>query len=279
MRKALTILMVVMMMAAAAAQAQQMKAITFNIRNNSTQAQSEDGRNVWYNRRASVVKMIESEAPDIMGLQEALLDQLGYIDRQFLKQYRRVGVGRDNGLTRGEHTAIYFNTKTLELVQQKTRWLSESPQRVSRGWDAACLRIVTIAHFKHRESGKDIYYFNTHLDHVGKESRSKSVRLIAKLIKEMVPAGAAVIVGGDMNTEQQDAIFEPLLDMGLEVARYVAPRTDYRNSYNAFGKERGKMIDHFFVRDVEMLRLHTILRGYGSTYLSDHYPVEIIFNL
>ena len=275
----LLITLTLMTAATATATAQEVKAISFNIRYNGVQAQREDGKHIWANRRDAVIKMLENEDADIIGMQEALLDQLSYIDRYFIKKYRRVGVGRDNGLTRGEHNVIYFNAERFQLISQKTRWLSPTPRRVSLGWDAACIRIVTIAHLRHKATGRDLYYFNTHLDHVGDISRRESVELIAKLIAEEVPAGAALLVGGDMNSNVNEPLFDPLRRAGLEVARDIAPRTDYRSTFNAFGKSRGKMIDHFFVRNVEMVRFHTILRSYGVAYLSDHYPIEIIFNL
>ncbi len=257
--------------------AQEMKVISFNIRYNG--AAKEDGIYAWPNRVKSVLKMIETEHPVAMGLQEALLDQLSSIDRKFVSRYRRVGVGRDNGLTRGEHTAIYYDYNKLELLSYKTRWLSEHPLRVSKGWDAACMRTVTIAKFKVKSTGKVFYYFNTHLDHVGKVARRESIKLIANLIKNETEPNAAVILGGDMNSEIDFPLFEPLTEQGMEVAREIATRTDYKNSYNAYGKTNGAMIDHFLVKNLMVKKLETLTKNYGIKYISDHYPVMMIINL
>ncbi len=277
MKKALLILMLILISPATVLQAQRVKVISFNIRYDG--AKQEDGENAWYYRSKAVINMIKKEQPVVLGLQEALLDQLSLIDRNFKKKYRRVGVGRDNGITRGEHMAIYYDNTKVDLVWHKTRWLSETPKRVSKGWDAACLRTVTIAMFRHRETGKTFYYFNTHLDHVGQIARSESIKYIAQLIQNLSSGQSPVIVGGDMNSNLDSEIFNPLYDLGFNSAREVAPRTDHKNTYNAFGKNNGAIIDHFLVLNTNVLRYQTITRGYGVPFISDHYPISITIEL
>lgn len=257
--------------------AQSVKMISFNIRYNGDA--NEDGQYAWVYRAPSVLQMIKQEQPDVMGVQEALLDQLSAIDHKFAGKYRRVGVGRDNGLTRGEHMAIYYNRESVELLGYYTRWLSQHPTRVSMGWDAACMRTVTIAHFRQRATDKEFWYFNTHLDHVGKVARKESIKLINKTVSSMVSSGTAVIVGGDMNQGMESPIFNPLYTSGFKMARLVAPISDTKASFNAFGKMEPATIDHFFVRDVTLEKFITLDDDYGIKYISDHYPIEIIFSL
>lgn len=257
--------------------AQELKVISFNIHNNSSP--KTDGPNAWYLRQNAVLKMLDDEQPDIIGVQEALLDQLTVIDKNFKNKYRRVGAGRDNGITRGEHTAIYFDKNKFQLVSSKTRWLCPSPQRVMTGWDAKTPRTVTILQLKVKETGKEIFYFNTHLERDGSVAHAESVKVIANLIAQYVPKGTPVIVGGDMNSEIINNDFQPLYDAGFTPARRLASRTDFRNSYNAFGYEPGAMNDHFLVRDINVQRFRTINKDYGVPYISNHYPVRMIIKL
>ena len=159
--------------------AQDMKIISFNIRYNSYN--NIDGENGWPYRKAAVVKMIIEENPAAIGLQEALIDQLQYLD-SCLSNYRRIGVGRDDGKVEGEFMAIYYDTSRLQLLDCSTHWLSETSEIPSKGWDAACYRTVTIARFRDRKSGKEFDYLNTHLDHVGKTARAEGAKLIANLV-------------------------------------------------------------------------------------------------
>lgn len=249
----------------------ELKVISFNIRYNGWG--DIDGENRWANRRDAVVRMIEEEQPAALGLQEALLDQLLYLD-SCLPQYRREGVGRDDGREGGEFMAIYYDTARLELTGSDTWWLSDSAEVPSYGWDAACRRTVTKAAFRDRRSGRCFDYFNTHLDHVGQTARAESARMVAALVAGHCFDKPA-IVGGDMNTTIDDTIFRSLYAVGLQDARSLPDSTSHAITYNAFGKEEGKTIDHFFVRDIEVLRFRTLDGDYGVPYISDHYPIAI----
>ena len=147
------------MPAFAADGAEPIKLISYNLRN----SHGKDGDNVWMKRRHATPEMIRREAPDVFGVQEGLIDQLHYIDTE-CPQYARVGVGRDDGAEKGEFMAVYYLRDRFELLDSGTFWLSETPDKVSRGWDGACNRTVTWVELKDRKSGKEFFYFNTHLD-------------------------------------------------------------------------------------------------------------------
>ena len=261
------------------AQAQELKIISFNIRYNSWN--NIDGPNGWPYRKAAVAKMILEERPAAIGLQEALIDQLQYLDSN-LPGYRRIGVGRDDGKEAGEFMAIYYDTAQLILDGSQTLWLSETPEVPSKGWDAACYRTATVANFFDRQSHRNFYYINTHLDHMGKTARAEGVKLISSLF---TPSKSALIVpaivGGDMNSS--------ILDTALLAFEYVhlRPACDmvstalcHAITYNAYGKGPGASIDHFFVRGGIEVKQYRILDGdYGVPYISDHYPIEMIIEL
>ena len=258
-------------------QAQDLKIISFNIRYNSWE--NIDGENGWPNRKGAVAKMILEERPAAIGLQEALIDQLQYLDT-VLTHYRRIGVGRDDGKEAGEFMAFYYDTTRLELLSHRTRWLSETPDVPTKGWDAACYRTVTIALFRDRRSGQEFQYLNTHLDHVGQTARAEGVKLIVRSLKESsISDHIPVIVGGDMNSTIEDKIFQSFFDVNLKAARELTKRTSHVDTYNAYGKEPSALIDHFFVRNVKVKQFRTLDGNYGVPYISDHYPIEIVIGL
>lgn len=257
------------------ATAQELKIISFNIRYNSWN--NIDGENGWPNRRAAVVRMIKEERPAAIGLQEALIDQLQYLD-SCLTNYQRIGVGRDDGKEEGEFMAIYYDTTRLELTGSDSWWLSETPEVPSKGWDAACYRTVTKASFRDRRSGKRFVYFNTHLDHMGKTARAEGTKFIAAVVNgdcNDVP----VVVGGDMNSTIEDTIFNSFYAVGLQPARDLTRRTSHKETYTGFGKDKPSLIDHFFVRKIKVKRFRTLDGDYGVPYISDHYPIEIVIRL
>lgn len=247
-----------------------LRVMSFNIRNSG--AWEQDGDNDWNHRRKAVAFMLLAEHPDALGMQEMLPDQLAYLDSILANKYDRIGVGRDDGMNEGENMCIYYRRDRLELLDWQTKWLSETPDSVSFGWDAACRRTVTIAHFRDRVSSDDFVYMNTHLDHMGKEARRNSVLLLAAWADEY---DCPVLLGGDMNSDLTDSIFLPLQDHDLLSARKESIASDTALTYNGYGKDRASRIDHFFVKDWKVLSFRTMKGNYGVPYISDHYPVMV----
>ena len=124
-RLSLLFTLVALLLGSCSRPADELKILSFNIRYNSWN--NIDGENGWPNRKAAVVKMIDEEKPAAIGLQEALVDQLQYLD-SCLPVYRRVGVGRDDGREAGEFMAVYYDTMRLLLLYDTTRWLSMTPE-------------------------------------------------------------------------------------------------------------------------------------------------------
>lgn len=246
--------------------------MSFNIRNSG--AWQQDGDNDWNHRRNAVVSMILQESPDAIGMQEVLPDQLQFLDSALADQYDRIGVGRDDGHDEGENMCIYYRRSRLQLQQWHTQWLSQTPDSVSFGWDAACRRTVTEALFHDTKTNQDIAYLNTHLDHVGPEARRNSILLLCRIADQY---SCPVVLGGDMNSGIEDSIFAPLQASQLVPARDQV-NAEYRTTYTGYGKDAPTVIDHFFVRGVTTQSFSTLDSDYGVPYISDHYPILMTIN-
>ncbi len=256
--------------------------ISFNIRYNNPG----DGDNIWDNRKASVVKMVEMERPDFLCIQEAYMVQLSYLLDK-LPDYKYIGVGRDDGKQGGEHMAILYRADRYEWSSHGDFWLSETPDVCSRGWDAACHRIVTWGFFKDKKSGKYLYCFNTHLDHVGEVARRESVKLITDRIKQIAldkkynkafDKKAPIFLTGDFNSGTESEIFEPLKKI-MRQAREDALVTDHRGTFNGWGNAPNNIvIDHIFYKNATPILFQTLDSDqYGRWLISDHYPVKCVF--
>ena len=169
--------------------------ISYNIRYHNDW----DTQNSWSLRKNKICQLLEEYDPSIFGIQEGLLSQVSFIDSALIK-YDYVGVGRDDGKTKGEFCAIYYDTTRFKIGENSTFWLSETPNVVSVGWDAALERICTYGLFKDKNSGKEFWVFNTHFDHLGVISRKRSSSLILKKINELNTRSLPVILMGDLNS-------------------------------------------------------------------------------
>lgn len=167
--------------------------MTYNIRFDNP----DDGLNAWPYRKAHIAQMVKFYGVDLLGLQEALHHQLRNI-MNMLDGYEYIGVTRDDGDTLGEYSAILYRTARFQLQFTGTFWLSETPDKPSLGWDAACKRVCTWAIFKDRNTGKTFAMFNTHFDHVGKDARRNSAKLLLNRITAIAD-NLPVIITGDFN--------------------------------------------------------------------------------
>ena len=140
-----------------------------------------DNINTWEARRNDLLNIFKDNEPSFIGIQEVLQHQVDYIKLN-LHNYDYIGNGRDDGKTKGEFCAIYYDSSEYNLLKQSTFWLSSNPSEISVGWDAALERICTYGHFVHKNSEKRIWVFNTHFDHIGRISREASSKLILNQI-------------------------------------------------------------------------------------------------
>lgn len=271
------ILLVVLVLATPIfASAQTLKVMTYNIRYDNPR----DGRNAWPNRKDRLISVIRDQAPDIVGVQEALHHQLSDI-LAGLDGYAIVGVGRDDGKQKGEYSAILYRTSTLELRDQNTFWLSETPEVPgSKSWDAAITRVVTWARLFSKALGTEILAVNTHFDHIGKEARLHSAELIRKKIPELA-GDLPVLLTGDFNFTRNDPPYQALMKSGGYRLIDSAP-SDPPGTFCGFevGSQECVPIDYVFYSPHWQHTDYAVLNvNNGKDYPSDHLPVLVSVRL
>jgi len=246
---------------------------TYNLRMNNPG----DGVNAWPNRKEQVKALIRFHEFDLFGTQEGFIGQLN--DLCEMPEYAYVGGGRDDGKQAGEHSAILYRKDRFKLLENGDFWLSETPEKPGKGWDATCCnRICSWAKFKDLKTKKDFYFFSVHFDHQGVKARVESGKLMVKKITEI--AGAApVFCVGDLNstpdTEQIKSMKSLLRDSYevTEMAPYGPVGTFNSFNYNAPMKNR---IDYIFVSDqIKVLKYGVLTDSYDQKFPSDHQPVVI----
>lgn len=236
-----------------------------------------DGENQWSNRKEACLDMLNEIQPHVFGVQEALQNQVDFLNDN-LAAYDFVGVGRDNGETSGEYSAIFYSRDHFELLENGNFWLSESPESPSLGWDANNIRIVSWAKLNDLDQNRTIYVFNTHFDHKGKIAQEKSSELLIQKIQEIAEADASVFITGDFNMLIGNERLTPITENYFSAQRF-AESSDNHDSFNAFGRwYLNRNIDFIFYQHAEAISYHTIVKDYGVPFISDHYPIFSRFN-
>lgn len=251
---------------------QNLKVMSFNIRLNV----DSDKENSWTNRKQDAVDLLSYYHPDYFGVQEALPEQMKDI-KNGLKNYDYVGVGRDDGKEKGEFSAIFYDTERLQVMKSGTFWLSETPEKPSRGWDADYNRVCTYAVFKDKKSKKEFLAMNLHFDHIGNVARVKSADLILKKIKEINPKNLPLTLSGDFNlTDDTEPI--KIISQNLKDSFYNSEKKHYgpKGTFTAFNVTEVPQdrIDYIFVKGFKIKsNRHINDRRENLLYPSDHFPV------
>ena len=248
--------------------------MSYNIRYDNTW----DLENSWTIRKNKVIQILIQYAPTIIGIQEGLFSQIQYID-SCLTNYDYVGVGRDDGQEKGEFCAIYFDTTQYSVLNHSTFWLSETPDIISVGWDAALERICTYGLFKDRKTAEEFWVFNTHFDHMGARAREQSSGLILKMIKKINRGSLPPILMGDFNSIPDSPSVNKIktdLSDALQIAleELQGPKGTFNGFDAALPIE--KRIDYIFTGNFKVLSyIHINDRLNNNRHISDHLPVMV----
>ncbi len=257
--------------------AQEIKIMTYNLRYDNPN----DGENAWPQRKETVVNQIRFYAPDVFGTQEVLEHQLQDMD-EYLKNYKYVGVGRADVKEKGagEFSAVFYNTAKFKKLTLGTFWLSATPDKPSRGWDASLNRICTYILLQDKKSGTKFYLFNTHFDHKGKEARKNSAELILKKIEEINKENLPFFLTGDFNLTPEEAPIQ-FLSKALNDSKKVCQQPPFgpEGTFNGFKvcKAPSRRIDYIFVskNNITVKKYAVLANVKDVKYPSDHFPVFI----
>lgn len=263
---------------------QEIKIGSYNIRYDNEGDRKEG--NSWDHRLPVIGSIIRWEDVDVFGAQEVLVDQLKDMQKE-LEAYDYYGVGRDDGKEEGEFAPVFYKKNKYELLDSGEFWLSETPEQPSKGWDAALPRITTWVHLRDKETQKDFWFFNLHMDHVGVKAREESSRLVLQKMKEIVGDGTAFLTG-DFNVDQKNEIYDILQKSNYIFDSYVEAdeRMDWNGTFNAFDNNlwTDSRIDHIFVtKDVSVSNYAVRTDSYRSKASEDRdvkkgdFPKELSF--
>jgi endonuclease/exonuclease/phosphatase family metal-dependent hydrolase len=253
-----------------------LRVMTYNIRLDL----ASDGPDRWAARRDQFIGQVDFVHPDILGLQEVLADQKADLERS-LPGYALVGVGRDDGKSGGEFSSLAVDTSAFRIASWGNFWLSPTPDKPSKGWDASYLRIATWAHLIGRQGGHRILAVNTHLDNDGKVARREGARLIRDYIAKSLLSGERVVVTGDFNSTPGSPPYRLMTSRPLRLKdsriAAVKPPLGPDSTWNGFKlvPDKPQRIDFVFADPAMTVVRSSVLAWHfdGPRTASDHFPV------
>jgi endonuclease/exonuclease/phosphatase family metal-dependent hydrolase len=255
---------------------QDIKVMTYNIRLKL----ASDSENSWTNRKDFLISQLCFYEPDILGVQEALPEQVKDIGES-LPLYAYTGFGRD-GQNTGEASGIFYKTDRFNLKESGTFWLSETPDTVSIGWDAAYRRVCSYGLFLDKRTKKLFWLFNTHLDHKGDVARTKGIELILAKMDGLNKKKYPVILSGDFNSEPNTPRIQ-FLKTKMDDARDVTMQKPFGpiGTFNNFNYHEpvNLLIDYVFLSKdgrFKVKKYAVLTDSKNLRFPSDHFPVFVV---
>ncbi len=228
-------------------------------------------------RNDEVIETIKKGMPDSFGVQEATPTWMRYLKNELGDLYDYVGVGRANGGNSGEYSAIFYLKDKYEVYDSETFWLSETPEKPSKGWDASMNRICTWAILEEKETGTLYMHINAHFDHKGTEAQSHSIDLILDKVQQY--KNIPVVFTADMNIKEGTDLYKKIADSKiLWDTKKIAPDTmDYLTFHNLEpAANEGRILDYIMINECPgfgVTSYKVVTAGINGKFVSDHYPI------
>lgn len=262
------------------AQGDSLHVMSFNVRFASTSMP-----NSWPQRRSVLARLLNRELPTVLGTQEGLSTQLRDIDHDLPPRYDWIGVGREGG-SRGEFTAVFYDTYRLDLRRSGQFWLSDTPSVAgSATWGNDVPRMATWAEFRDRRTSRHFLVLNTHFDNKSENASRRSAELVRTRLAAL-GGGLPVLLIGDFNDPAgKSASYDILVGRGgfadswLAAGRRLTPLYATYHGYRRLRPE-GNRIDWILTSDrvtVHSAAINTFAEN--GQFPSDHFPVQAAVTL
>lgn len=229
----------------------------------------------WNQRKDLCAKLLQDADADLVGLQEPFPHQVKFL-LEAVPGYSKFQYPDYTDAT------ILYKTATFKPLEQGHWWLSPTPEKPSSGFGNVLPRIVVWVKLEHLQSGRELYFFNTHFDN-SQPSQTKMAALCEQKMKPFIESGLPMIFVGDFNTDQRRGDYEKLTSNGWEdayrVSEHASPLGRDDNITTFVGSQ--KRIDHiFFQAERSSAESWRRLESPDPTRkVSDHFPVQATLKL
>ena len=228
--------------------------------------------NITTERKARVVGMIEKYMPDTFGVQEANSTWISTLEKELGDVYAHVGIGRDKNGT-GERSSVFYKKDKFELLDSGTKWMSSTPDVVSKVSGSICNRVFSYALLKCKSDGKQFMHINVHTDHASDENvRFEQIKVLMAFVK--LHSDKAIIITGDFNSQKGTTTINHVLSM-VEDSSDIALVSQKAPTFST------KIIDYIFVTsgDFEVYEYWVDNSMIDGEYPSDHFPILMKYKL
>lgn len=234
-----------------------------------------DGDNDWSHRRNFLRDTLLSHSPDIIATQEGRFHQLQDLntllpDYDIIDQHR-AWIGERM------YPTFFVKKNRFELMKSEDIWLSETPDIAgSKSFGSAFPRLMTWMKIQPVGSENDLWFVNTHLDHIMEETRLGQIQVLANQVKKFWNQSDSLFIMGDFNTSPSGKVREALLKEFRLQDAWKKFHTHEETSHHGFSGEQpnGNRIDWIMVDDrVKVNSAELDKSSRAGKFPTDHFPV------
>ena len=249
-----------------------LKIVSFNIRC----CDDKDGHSI-PERAPRLHAAIAPIDPDVIGLQEYRPQWKEHIAQYFGADYAMYNKYRSR--KKPESGPILWKRDKFVCVDKGYFWLSDTPEKESRGWDERfnCHRICEWVILREKQSGRCFTFMNTHFG-FGDKGQVASAQLIYDYSRRI--SEHPTFVTGDFNMRPTTPGYARMTELFTDVN--AVTRKDLTLTYHGYCPEKhpDAHIDYCFVNEkVTPVDQKTITTTVNGKYPSDHYGLEIDLEL
>ena len=163
---------------------------------------SDKGDAAWDARKEASVAMIRDVKPDVIGMQEPRFSQAQYLIGE-LTEYEHYYLAPDDKDSQ-HRNAVWWRKDRFEMLAQGYFFLNEKDiTQPIKGWGHNQFRTALWVKLRERSTGKEFFFFNTHLAHraspveggdIDQVARTESVKLIVEQMKQIAGRYAPIFV-------------------------------------------------------------------------------------
>jgi endonuclease/exonuclease/phosphatase family metal-dependent hydrolase len=231
------------------------------------------------------LNLISKYLPDIIGTQEISTPWYNEFKEHLTNEYGIVGISRQGfvspvPMNSDESNLILYKLSRFDVLEEKTFWLTDTIDVVSKYEESKYTRICTYALLLDKITNEKILVCNTHLAHEEDDGgRIKQANVLNSFLNDFINKNSKIkiILTGDFNTTINSASYQ-IVNRLLKDAKDESinlSKVDY--TYHEYGNEQAyKTIDYCFYLNIKPVSYYIINDDFNG-YVSDHYGILVEF--
>lgn len=227
------------------------------------------GENTIAERTTRFTKLIEMYAPDIIGVQETTPQWREYLYAN-MPGFEHIGLPRQEG-PKGESSDIFWRTDKYALLSGGTRWLTDTPNVISKLDASSHYRVFSWAVLRQKESGKEFLVCNVHTDYITQEVCREQLELMVQFAEEF---HMPTVYLGDMNMTRDHSGYAYMCSKYMDVYEGTG-QTDPLQARTSHGFGiKAEDCDYVFINEgLKAEEYRAAMEKIDGKFVSDHYGI------